>query len=90
MVLKIVEMALKMVQMALKMVENHKYYTKITGIFDSRHIFDVLTSVKNVPNYLSFDYRFSRYNFAKLYQSSKALPKRMALEEAVATWISQP
>ena len=81
MALKIVKMALKMVEMALKMVKNHEYYTEITGIFDSRHIFDVSTSVENVPNYLSFGYRFSRYNFTKLDRSSKALPKRMALVE---------
>ena len=36
-------------------------------------------TVENVPNYSSFDFRLSRYNFTKLYQSSKALPKRMAL-----------
>ena len=72
-------MALNMVKMALKMVENHDYYTEITGIFDGRHIFDVSVSDENVPNYSSFDFRLSRYNFTKLYRSSKALPKRMAL-----------
>ena len=79
MALKMVEMALKMVKMALKMVENHEYYTKITGILDSRHIFDVSTSVENVPNYLCFGYWLSRYIFPKLLEFPKALSKRMAL-----------
>ena len=34
---------------------------------------------ENVPNYSVFYFRDRRYNFAKLYRSSKALSKRMAL-----------
>ena len=34
---------------------------------------------ENVPKYSVFYFRDRRYNFAKLYRSSKALPKRMAL-----------
>ena len=41
--------------------------------------FGISVRVENVTKYLSFGYRFSQYNFAKLYRSSKALPKRMAL-----------
>jgi hypothetical protein len=54
-------LALKMVKMALNMVENYENYTEITGIFDSRHIFDVSTRVKNVPKYSSFDFRLSTF-----------------------------
>ena len=72
-------MTLKIVEMALKMVENHDYYTGIFEIFDRRRTFDFRQSVENVPNYSVFYFRESRYNFAKLYRSSKALSKRMAL-----------
>ena len=38
-------------------------------------------------DYSSFDFQLSRYNFTKLYRSSKALPKRMALVKSA--FISQ-
>ena len=68
-----------MVKMALNVVENYKNYTEITGIFDSRHIFDFSTSVENVPKYSTFDFWLSRYIFPKLLEFPKALSKRMAL-----------
>ena len=50
--------------MALKMVENHENYT---GIFNSYR------------KWRTFDFWLSRYNFTKMYRSSKLLSKCMAL-----------
>ena len=66
-------------KMNQKMVENHENYTGIFDIFDRRQTFNFQKTVENVPKYSTFDYRLSRYNFAKLYRTSKLLPERMAL-----------
>ena len=68
-----------MFEMALKMVENHKNYTGIFDSYQKCRTFDVSTTVENVPNYSSFDFRLSRYIFTKLLEFPKALSKRMAL-----------
>ena len=72
-------MALKMVKMALKMVKNHKNYTGIFDSYQKCRSFDVSTTVENVPNYSSFDFRLSRYIFTKLLEFPKALSKCMFL-----------
>ena len=59
-----------------------KIFGKIFGKFkDYRNklSFGTNTDTKNLPKYSSFYFHESRYNFAKLYRSSKLLSERMAL-----------
>ena len=59
--------------------------------FRKRLSFGFASDHRNIPENSSFYFHESRYNFAKLYRSSKLLPERMALLSiALTPFIDDP